>query len=324
MEQMPDNMRVLRLFGADTAVLQPLLAGTQHNKNVQIQCMEQGGETLILLEAATRSGNATMAVLSGWQEQIAEKCGAALYGTGETTLTGAMVDAFVSQSKLFACVDAQTGALMEQKLGSVKGVDTIYDFGAHSHAHPKISRKIAAGSSFAKKYPDQTAQQIAGMMKAAYQHSGADFILAILPFSDASHLVMVGDKQGYWVRRLLGSENTMLWAVDMLRRAALSAAQAKGSIRVAYGAKLPAFAVVETIADKPTEFIAPAQEEFDAPPPPKPAKKAGIDLLLAFVLVLLLALLVIATLYFYTGGDIASLWYDSGLDRFNVSSATLL
>lgn len=324
MEQLPENMRVLRLFGADKAALKPLLAGAQNNNNIQVQCMEQGGEMLILLEAATRSGNATMAVLGGWQEQIEKICGDALYGTGDTTLTGAMLDAFASQSKLFVCLDAQTSALAEQKLGGVKGFDAVYDFGAHSHAHPKIGRKIVAGSSFAKKYPDQTAQQVAGMMKVAYHYSGADCVLAIVPFSDASHLVMVGDKQGYWVRRLPAGENTMLWAVDMLRRAALGTAQARGSIRVAYGAKLPEFAVAESIADKPADFIAPAQETYDAPPPPQPAEKAGVGVFLSFMLVVFIALGVIAALYWYTGGDIASLWYDSGLDRFNVSSATLL
>ncbi len=324
MEHLPDNMKVLRLFGADKEALAPLLAGAQHNQSIQIQCMEQGGEMLLLLEAATRSGNATMAVLGGWQEQIVEKSEGAYYAEGDTSLTAAMVGAFAAQGKLFACVDAQTGGYIEQKLGGVKGADAVYDFGAHSYAHPKISRKIAVGSSFAKKYPDQTAQQMAGMLKAAYAHSGADCVLALVPFSDESRLVMVGDKHGYWVRRLPKGENSILWAVDMLRRAVLQLPQAKGSIRVAYGAKLPAFAVVESVADKPAEFIAPAQEEFDAPPPPAPAKQAASGVLLSFLLMVLVAVAAIAVLYLYTGGDITSLWYDSGLNRFNVSSATLM
>ncbi len=324
MEQLPENMRVLRLYGADKQVLTPLLAGAQKSNKIQIQCMEQGGEMLLLLETATRTGAATLAALNAWQEQIEEKSSGALYGVGEVSLTQAMVSAFVKQALLFACVDVKTSALLEQKLSGIKGLEGVYDFGAHSHAHPKIGRKIAMGSAFAKKYPDQTAQQVAGKIKAAYQLSGADFVLSILPFADSSHLIMVGDKHGFWVRRVPEGENMLLWAVDMLRRAALAVPQAKGSIRIAYGAKLPAFAVAESVADKPADFIAPAQEEFDAPPPPKPAKNAAGSVLFAIALVLLVAVLVLAVLYLYTSGDISSLWYDSGLERFNVSSATLL
>ncbi len=324
MEQLPENMRVLRLYGVDKQELTPLLTGAQKSNKIQIQCMEQGSEMLLLLETATRSGAATLAALNAWQEQIKEKSGGALYGQGGVSLTQAMVSAFVKQSLLFACVDARTSALLEQKLSGIKELDRVYDFGEHSHAHPKIGRKIAMGSAFAKKYPDQTAQQVAGKIKVAYQFSGADFVLSILPFADNSHLIMVGDKQGFWVRRVPKGENMLLWAVDILRRAALDEPQAKGTIRIAYGAKLPAFAVAESLTDMPAEFIAPAQEEFDAPPPPKPAQNAAGGVLFAFAVVLLVAVLVLAGLYLYTGGDIASLWYDSGLDRFNVSSATLL
>lgn len=324
MSQLPENMRVLRLFGAEKPVVEALLAMAQRSKGIKLQSMEQGGETLILLEAVTQSGSATMAVLNAWQERIEEECKGAFYGIGDTTLTQAMVDAFVAQKGLFACVDAQTGAMMANKLQAVTTLEKIYDFGSHSYAHPKYGRKIAMGSKFAAKYPDQTAQQVAGQAKVAYQYSGADFVLSVLPLEDASQLILVGDKTGYWLRRVAEGENASLWAIDMLRRAALGLAQAKGTIRLAYGAKMPAFAVAKSIAGQDEAFVAPAQEEFDAPPAPEQAKKGAAGVLLSVLFVLFVALLAVGAFYLITGGDLTSLWNQNGPNQYQVSSAMLL
>lgn len=357
-QQLPENMRVLRLFGAEKESVDRVLGLAQNNQSIQVQRLEQDAETLLLLEAVTRSGSATTAVLGAWQEQVAQHCGDALYGVGETTLTKAMLSAFFEADKLFACVDAATSALLETKLGGLQGIEEVYDFGAHSHAHPKIGRKIEAGSSFAKKHPDQEAQYAAGQLKAAYQYAGADCILAILAVQDGSHLVLVGGKTSYAIRRVAATENMLLWAVDMLRRAALDKKQAKGTIQLAYGAALPAFAMVaaqqpvqpvqqsQPMQQRPVQvatqsqsrrinvqpaqtasakaWVVPDQAEFDAPPPPQPAKKAGGTLVFALVMVLLFAIAAVTVLYYYTGGDIGSLWYGSEFNRYNVSSATLL
>ncbi|MFI3170201.1 MAG: hypothetical protein R3Y06_09680 [Faecalibacterium sp.] len=332
MDQLPENMRVLRLFGAEQSALDALLSSAEQSKGIHMDCMQQGSEALLLLEAETRSGSATLAVLNAWQEQVAEKCGAALYAKGEATLTQTMVHVFTKKGKLFSCVDAQSSALIESKLGGIKQVDAIYDFGAHSHAHPKFGRKIAMGSKFAQKYPDQTAQQIAGKLKATYQYSGADFALAMLPREDGSHLILVGEKAGYWLRYVPATENAVLWAVDILRRAALAASQADGTLHLAYGAALPAFAATtdgaqqggspqgaEAAATAATSYT--PQEDL---PAPQPANGAVGKVFLALALVLLVVLATVAVLYSYTGGDIASLWYSSEFTRFSVSSATLV
>ncbi len=331
MDQLPENMRVLRLFGAEQTALDGLLSVAKQSKGIQIECMQQGSEALLLLEAETRSGSATLAVLNAWQEQVMEKCGAALYAKGEATLTQTMVHVFTKKGKLFSCVDAQSSALIESKLGGIKNVDAIYDFGAHSHAHPKLGRKIAMGSKFAQKYPDQTAQQLAGKVKVTYQYSGADFALAMLPHEDGSYLILVGEKAGYWLRYVPATENAVLWAVDILRRAALEASQATGTLYLAYGAALPAFAAITNGAQRdgaPQGAEAAADAMSYTPqedlPPPQSASGAVGKVFLAFALVLLVALATVAVLYSYTGGDIASLWYSSDFTRCSVSSATLV
>lgn len=324
MDQLPENMRILRLFGADKQALDALLAAAEKNKGISIECMEKGGEVLLLLQVMASSSVAITAALDGWQAQVLEKCGGALYAVGDATLPQMLVSVFAKKKMLFACVDAQTSALVEEKLGGFAQLDHVYDFGKHSHAHPKYARKIALGSSFAKKYPDQTAQQVAGQVKVAYQYSGADLVLGILPQEDGSHFIMVGEKAGYWLRRVPVGENTVLWAFDILRRAALDAPQAKGTVRLAYAAKMPPFAMTANVAAQDEAITDFDQSDFEAPPAPEAAAHGASKVIFSIALMLLIAMLTLALLYAYTGGDIASLWYDSGLDRFNVSSATLL
>ncbi len=335
-QQLPENMRVLRFFGAEKSAIEMLVRQSKNKPDLKIQSMERGSETLVIIETSRVSASSIRAILTGWEEQFAARCGGAFYGAGDISLIDASLAAMDEKEVLFACAEAQTGALVREKLSEYERAQRVFDFGANSYEHRKYAKKIAEGSSFAKKYPSNSAQQVAGKLKVCYKYSGADYVVAFLPLGEGEHLVMLGDKKGYWIRKIDASEKPVLWLIDMLRRATLGLPQVKGTRYYKYGARLPEHLCANTadLSDEERlqsesfaqEPVADSEDDvFErAPKAPPVSRNSGLRFVLAVILVAIFAIAIVGALYVYTGGDLASLWNHAGLPDFSVSSASYM
>jgi len=336
-QELPANVRVVRLFGADQNTVDGMLRNA-HDKNVvQTQSMHKGAETLVVLQALDADPKACRIALDRWDRRLRAACGGAVYGTGDTSLTQAAVQALQKANKLFVCADEGTGSMLEQRLEAMENADSVYDFGGQSYAHEKMGRKIAAAGNKGRLAHSELLQA-AARVRQAYQLSGADWALAYVPAGTGESWLIMGEKKGYWLRLIPATEKPALWLLDILRRAALSINQAPGTEWMGYGEQPPEAAQMQQAAQQAAaEGLArgartqPARKMklVDPEEPEQPARQTGGGkgrkrLLTAALVVLVLAAAAVAALWFYTGGDIAGLLNESGLGGFSVSNADMV
>lgn len=327
-QELPANVKVLRLFGVAQHEVEKVLRSAGDHSAVQVQTMHKGGETLVVMQGAEHEADAVAAVFNRLTLRIKAACGVALYGEGSTTLSDAAIAAIRAQKKLFVCADPDTARLMGQRMEGLDGAQEVYDFGTESVEHESIGKKIEK----AAKPGTDPVRQAAARIRTAYKLSGADWAVAQVPTGTGESWLMVGDKKGVWLRRIAATEKPALWLLDMLRRAALEQEQAADTHWVRYGGELP---TVEQDAlhpgwepekaERPAEQSWPVADPEEYEPveklPPQAKKRKGW---LALFLVLAVAFAAAALLWWYTGGDIASLWNSLGSGSSGLSNADLL
>ncbi|MBQ7860318.1 MAG: hypothetical protein IJ347_09340 [Faecalibacterium sp.] len=336
-QELPVNVRVVRLFGADQHTVDEMLRTAHDKQQVQTQSMHKGAETLVVLQALSEDAKGNRIALDRWDRRLRAACGGAVYGTGDTSLTQATVQALQKAKKLFVCADAETGTAMEQRMEAVENADSVYDFGGQSYAHEKLGRKIeAAGSK--RKLADKPLKQAVARVQQAYQLSGADWAVAFAALETGENWLVMGEKKGYWLRLIPAGENPALWLLDMLRRDALSTNQAPGTEWLRYKDRTPetdqmhaaaSTAVAEGLAQGAWEQSTHKMKLVDPDEPELPPRqvKGGRGrrrALIALALVLVLALVAVAVLWLYTGGDIAGFLNKSGISGFSVSNADMV
>lgn len=329
-QELPENVKVLRLFGADRGTVDELVRSAHDKEQVHAESMHKGAETLVVVQAQAGSPQADRAALERWVRRVRAACGNALYGEGDTDLPTAAVQTLVRSKTLFVSADAATGALLEPRLEPLPDAGKVYDFGSQSYAHEKLGRRITAAGQKA----DGDLQRAAARLRAAHRVSGADYAVAYVPAGTGESWLLAGDGKGYWLRKISATEKPALWLLDMLRREALQQEQAAGAQWLRYGEQPPqlepagaeyaapaAGAAVPPRRPQAAPAGEPAPEE-DAPAPQKrPARHRGLT---ALLIVLVLALAAAGALWLYTGGDLASFWEKSGLGQFSTSGAAFL
>lgn len=328
-QDLPANVKVLRLFGIEQAEVEKALRNAGDHSTVQVQTMHKGGETLVLMQGSEGDPAGCRAVFNRMTLRVKAACGVALYGEGNTSLSEATVAALQKQKKLFVCADETTGRLLDQRLDGVAGAESVYDFGAESCGHETIGVRIEKA---AKPGTDPVQQAVARIRKA-YKLSGADWAVSHVPVGNGEIWLLVGGKKGVWLRRIAATEKPALWLLDVLRRAALEQEQAAQTHWVRYGSELPA---VEADALHPgwQPPAKPKKEDNEGwpvadpdeyePEEKLPPTGGGRKALAALLIVLVLAAAAAALLWWYTGGDIASLWNGTGLPGSGPSNADLL
>ncbi len=329
---MPENVRVLRFFAADKELIDNVMLQCNENSGVKAQSMVRGCETLVLIEAITKSGPATRAALSAWQDKFASATKGAFYATGDTTLAEVSMKALNDEQLIFCCIDEQTGNWVSEKIKNYSMSKKVFDFGEHSYLHNKIAQKIYEGSRFSRKYPNETAQQVAGRIKAAYKYSGSDYAIGVHQTGLENSYVFVGEKTGFWFRKVTKEQNAYLWAMDILRRLGLGLPQVKGTMFLKYGEKIPVsipeMNTERTYSDNQDVWGEnPLEKTFSDDDYIVPTEKnSGSKYIFAVLWVALFAVITLGIAYLYTGGDIASLWYNLGIgfEPFSGSSASML
>lgn len=333
-EQLPDNIRVLRLFGVPAAAVQGLIDAAHDKDIVHASCMQQGGEVLLLLEATCPTPRECASALNRWERRVQASYGDALYATGSTTLVQAAMEAMETGEKLFVCADEAAAALLDPRLEGLPAAEKVYDFGATSYRNAAVSRKLAAA---ARKYDDPVLAASA-RAKAALRASDADYALAVAEAPDGGQWLVMGTAKEYYLRLVAPEDKPALWLLDLLRRAASGCPAAAGTELLRYGKPLPA-----ALGQAPAKAAAPQgvvdsrlmqqehtfeQElpEDDLLPeePPAPPTAPARRMLEGLLFVLVAAVFAAALLWFYTGGDFSALWLAGKNAGSAIKGASLL
>lgn len=284
---------VLRLFGASAEAVQKAVNA---QRGVRAQCMTRGGETLAALCADKPAD------LEKAETRLRAALPNDLYGKGAESLAAVTVAALEKHDRLLTCADAETGALLEQRLESIEGASRVFDFGALSYAEEKTRAKIEEQVCRRAGGKDTFRQELA-RVQAALHFVGAEIAAGSVKRAGDTVLI-VGTRKSCWVRAVPAGDKPGLWLLDMVRRAACGLKQAEGTLRQNYRKKL----CLPNAAPQPQAA---------------PRKKHRL-LRRAPVLLLLLVLLGVAGAWYVTGGDLAALPQTLGLDALPHSGAALV
>ena len=163
---------VLRLFGPGearvTGVLKAAAAGGCPGLNLRMR----DGEYAVCVNARAETGAAAQVLCNTWEEHFKKEFGPAVFGTGETGLAEAALEALAGADKLFVAADAATGALLEEKLAGQELAGTVYDFGSQSYAHPKKAARVRPDAKLEKKYPGDPVQQLRARRARRWKRRG--------------------------------------------------------------------------------------------------------------------------------------------------------
>jgi hypothetical protein len=236
MDEMPKNVRVLRFFGGEDAVRTAALTVLADGTQLKTQEMRKGGEVLVLLQANAADDSADKALLDSAEARLHRAVGADLYGTDAVTLPQAAVAALQKADRLFVAADGATGARLHERLKGLPEAAAVYDFGSQSYTHARFGPKIAEGGAAGRRAGGDIVLLAQGRIREACRLSGADYAVTCIP-CNPGRIVMAGSAKGFWRRALPEGENPALWLLDMLRRAALGAPQAPGTVWQNYGAE---------------------------------------------------------------------------------------
>ena len=297
--------RVLRFFGVEGAEVRRAAEGLTGRCGLEeVACRSQGRETLLAL-AAPPPGVRKAEGLGRRQ------FGAGLYGAGGDTLAAAAAAALVEKDRRLACADTLALELLSPRLEGQPGIDRVFDFGAGSCADGEARARIDAqarrckGGREAGPLWDELCR-----LRAVLRVTRADLAVGALAVEDGT-LVLAAGRRGSWVYLAAPGENAALWLLDLVRRAALGAAQADGVRFILHGEGFdltPAATPVPRVQAVPDTAAMEALLAADGEADPVPARTrpgrwpARVAFLLA---VLLLAGL--AAAFQATGGDLAAL-----------------
>ena len=277
---------MLRLYGAPQGRLAAAVALFAPQWRAEAQWKSRGAETLLAVHADTPTG------LKKAAQSLRSSFGADVYGAGDTSLAAAAVQALEAHDRLLACGDAAAGALLESRLEKVPGAEKVYDFGTMSYADakvgPQIEKRVRAKLGGEGDKPDSVRLALA-RAQAARRIVGTELAVACAE-RESDHVLVLSAKKGCWLRTVPAADNSALWLLDMIRRAAAGLPQAEGT------GFLPAGQAAQNHAETPPQGGAKPRAQ---------KKKHPLRILLAVLL--LLALAALGGGWYLTGGDLAAL-----------------
>ena len=272
---------MLRLFGAPQGRLTAAAAQLAPQWKADVQWKSRGAETLLALHADTPSG------LKKAARSLRGSFGADVYGTEDTSLAAAAVQALEAHDCLLCCGDAAAGELLDSRLKKVPGAEKVYDFGTVSCSDPKAAPQIEKraraklGGKGQGTSPDPLRLALA-RARAARRIVGTELAVGCAE-RGKSHVLVLCGKKGCWLRTVPPGDNPGLWLLDMIRRAAAGLPQAEG-----------------------TGFLPNGQTAPQGAARPRPQKKRHrLRALLAALL--LLALAGLGAGWYFTSGDLSTL-----------------
>ena len=220
---------VLRLFGAPEQTVQKAVEALPDTWQGTVHCRSRGAETLVALQSSTPQQ------LQRAVQLLRTSLAPALYGEGEQTLAAAAVQALEQHRKLLVCSDAAAGALLETRLENLPGAEKVFDFGAMSYANTALTARL---SRKLRKAPQAEPARTLTRVQVMQKLTGAALAVGCVELPQ-SRLLLVGGKKGCWLRCVAPDENSGLWLLDMLRRAACGLPQAGGTSWQPYGKAVP-------------------------------------------------------------------------------------
>ena len=116
-----------------------------------------------------------------WMQKLAARFGDSVYGTGETSLAQATLDALLQKRRLLVAADEPTGRILGDLLRPLEHGEAAFDFGTATYADPMASREIVTPPALLKKFPGDVVQAAAGRAQSAMDVGEADIAAVYMP-----------------------------------------------------------------------------------------------------------------------------------------------
>ena len=229
-ETMKQNESVLlRFFAEDRKNCEKAVEEFLQGDKVKMEFREKNDELLLCMTSRMNSTAAGRIMLHHCTEREMEACGG-FYGENNTNLFEAMTQALLETDRIFVAADREMGEQLNECMEQVDKAGSVYDFGGYTWDNRGNSRRIG-----------NVASEIAVPMAAAQARvtfacrlTGADWAVTCFHVEDGMTLV-VGGERGCWRYNLQEGQRPVLWAVDIMRRAALGLPQAAGVLWIKTG-----------------------------------------------------------------------------------------
>ena len=220
---------LLRFFAEDRKTCEKAVEEFLQGDKVKMEFKEKNDELLLRMTSCMDGMAAGRIMLHHCTEQEMDACGG-FYGENNTTIFEAMTDAMLETDRIFVAADREMGQQLNECMEPVEKAGSVYDFGAYSWNSRGNCRRISAVDSEIE-IPMAAAQ---ARVTLACRLTGADWAVTCFHVEDGMTLV-VGSEKGCWRYNLHEGQRPVLWAVDIMRRAALGLPQAVGVLWIKTG-----------------------------------------------------------------------------------------
>lgn len=191
------QMRILRVFGLPSAEVASIVRTAREEGCPSIRLKERDGEYLVCVQASAPTQSMADEYCDQWVRKLRSRFGDAVYGTENTSLAQAALEALLKKRRLLVAADEQTGRLLGSALRGLQHSEAAFDFGTQSYSDPEKARRIATPAALLKKFPGDVVQAAAGRAQSAMELAGADYAAVYMPATvGQAPFVLVCSKQG--------------------------------------------------------------------------------------------------------------------------------
>ncbi|HJD21988.1 MAG TPA: SpoIID/LytB domain-containing protein [Candidatus Gemmiger faecigallinarum] len=249
------QLRILRVFGLTSAEVTAILRQAQADGCTGLRLLERDGEFAVCVQASAPTQAMADEHCDKWAQKLAARFGDAVYGTGETSLAQATLDALLKRRRMLVAVDETTGRMLGALLRPLEHSEAAFDFGTQTYADPVNARKIITPPSLLNKFPGDVVQAAAGRAQLAMAVGQADCAAVYMPATvGQAPFVLVCDHRGA-AACALGPDLTDAAIanniLDLVRRRTLGLKFTPGTIQFRPGHERPLLLVSQAGQSKP-------------------------------------------------------------------------
>ena len=249
------QLRILRVFGLTSAEVTAILRQAQADGCTGLRLLERDGEFAVCVQASAPTQAMADAHCDKWMQKLAARFGDSVYGTGETSLAQATLDALLQKRRLLVAADEPTGRILGDLLRPLEHGEAAFDFGTATYADPMASREIVTPPALLKKFPGDVVQAAAGRAQSAMDVGEADIAAVYMPATvGQAPFVLICDRRGAVACALrpdLSDAAIGNHLLDLVRRRTLGLKFVPGTIQFRLGHDHPLLLVSPEGQQKP-------------------------------------------------------------------------
>lgn len=229
----------IRLFGATGEEVARILRQAARDGCPGLRLLSKNGEFAVQIQMEGKGDPQKETILRHWVKVLIQQFGDNVYGTGDTTLAKASLDALIKNGHRVAAADVVTGRMLAKAWEEMPQARNVFDFGKDSYDNPDVSAKMVPAQGLRYKYPGDPLQETASLADVTRKLTGADYAIAYTPHEVGySPFVLISTVRACWACPIpagLNQGSVANYLLDVLRRMSLSKRPLLGTVMMSPG-----------------------------------------------------------------------------------------